>query len=71
MNDNTMQTDPNPQQRLQIGSCEWVNCGRPAYYEVSFDCDDINAQLCSNHHTSLLNLLRPWVPGFADCESDE
>ena len=66
-----MQQDPNPRQRLQIGSCEWISCGRPAYYEVNFDCDDITAALCDEHHTTLIGILRPSIPGFADCEDDE
>jgi len=67
----SVQQDPNPTQRLQIGSCEWVNCGRPAYYEVDFNCDAITATLCNTHHTGVINLLRPWIPGFANCEDDE
>lgn len=54
---NHAQQEPKPKQRLQIGNCEWKNCGRPAYYEVDFDCDDMTASLCNKHHNDLLALF--------------
>lgn len=69
--DSLVYKDNKPRSRLQIGWCEYKNCGRPAYYTINFDCDDITADLCDRHHTDVINTLRPLLPGFADCEGDE
>lgn len=69
----SVQSDPNPHKRLQVGSCEWVNCGRPAFFEVKLDCDDETIQLCEPHFDGLVALLRPWIPNLFkhDGEDDE
>lgn len=53
----SVQQDPNPKQRLQVGSCDYKNCGRPAYYTIDFQIDDMTADLCSNHMDTMLALV--------------
>jgi hypothetical protein len=57
--------------RVQIGSCDWVNCGRPAYYEVDMDCDDESAFLCGPHYDGFVALLRPWLPTLFKHDGDD
>ena len=42
--------------REVIGRCEYQGCGKDAYYEIDFDCDDMTAYLCNEHHDVMLAL---------------
>lgn len=54
---NSVQQDPNPVKREQIGWCEYKKCGEPAIYTIAFQIDDMSADLCNKHMDVMLALV--------------
>lgn len=68
----TMQANPHPYKRPELGQCEYQRCTAKAYYRIDFGSDDINSVLCSIHHSKVIASVESLhIPGLLDCEDDE